>query len=264
MPVNDQHLFSHSRSTRPHVTASEAVRRLQYRKVHAAVRLLDPTVREMLQLYTYIQAIGKHIARAQVIAELERRRQLFGVVVVQRREQVNTDAGFAIETLFIIALEAEDWCETDVGEVLAAIGIVVTLFMPLSDGQVPVAADVGAIGLPPGCILPVPLRAQTQHLDLGAGAAFHRDGVNGVAGSLQANQSNGGNGEFEGKFFHRHGIFARVNIVEYRKGTNCVEKAGNLRLHKNYFLITTRKESRSHNKRDRDCRRNCTALQANE
>jgi len=30
----------------------------------------------MLQLYTYIQAIGKHIARAQVIAELERRRQL--------------------------------------------------------------------------------------------------------------------------------------------------------------------------------------------
>jgi len=136
----------------------------------------------MLQLEANIKAIAEHITGADMVAKLESGGKAAAVVVIQARHQVDADAGFTVQALFIVALEAEHWCEADISQILGlARNILILVLTEFRQAQIPVAAELGAAALPEWRI-PVPLGGNPGQLALVASTEFERRGVNGEAG----------------------------------------------------------------------------------
>lgn len=120
----------------------------------------------MLDLQADVEIVPEDIANADMIAELEAGGELTIIVVVNFAEVMSADTCLRIPTLEAVVLKAEYRGETDVDEVLlVARNVAVAVAAPLRHRQIPIAADMRAVRLPPFRI-PFPLQADTRQLGL--------------------------------------------------------------------------------------------------
>ena len=119
-------------------------------------------------------------------------REVVVVVFVKLGQQIKADPCFRVKAFFAVPLEAKDRRQTDAGDVLGlSFDVLVMRAAPLRQRQIPVTANVGAIGLKPAP-LPVPLRPQTDHFHFFANRQFEGGGIQRLRRAMRSSQGEAG------------------------------------------------------------------------